>query len=115
VQAVLAGSAALIPVAMVFERDAVSPLAWVLATACAIHILMVAGEITLTHGTAHAHAATREMVRGTYAKFFWIGLLLAGVGLAAVWLPLPAAVAALAGLLAFEHAFVQAGQSVPLA
>ena len=115
VQAVLAGSAALIPVAMVFERDAVSPLAWALATACAIHILMVAGEITLTHGTAHAHAATREMVRGAYAKFFWIGLLLAGVGLAAVWLPLPAAVAALAGLLAFEHAFVQAGQSVPLA
>ena len=42
-------------------------------------------------------------------------MLLTVVGLVAPWMPLPAAAAGLAGLLAFEHSYVQAGQSVPLA
>ena len=35
--------------------------------------------------------------------------------LAAPWLPVASPLAALAGVLAFEHAHVQAGQAVPLA
>ena len=77
--------------------------------------LVTVGEITLTHGTAHAHLATVEMTRGKYASFFWISMLLTVAALAAPWLAVPAVVAGLIGLLAFEHAYVQAGQSVPLA
>jgi hypothetical protein len=36
-------------------------------------------------------------------------------GTLAPWLGAAAAVPALAGLLAYEHAYVQSGQSVPLA
>jgi Fe-S-cluster-containing dehydrogenase component/formate-dependent nitrite reductase membrane component NrfD len=114
-QAVLAGSGAMLLVASAVEPGAVRPLGWMFAGAGAVHLLMTVGEITLTHGTAHAHLATLEMTRGKYAMYFWVSILLVAVGLAAPWFPIPAVVAGLVGLLAFEHAYVQAGQSVPLA
>ena len=85
------------------------------AGAAALHLLLVLGELTLTHGTAHARAALAQMVRGRWAYWFWTGVILAAGGLAAPWFGPWAAVAALLGLLAYEHAYVQAGQSVPLA
>jgi len=115
VQALLAGSAILLPFMMAVESGGTSTVAWLLAGACLAHVIMVIGETTLVHGTAHAHAATREMTHGRYALYFRAGLLLVGLGIFAPWLPLLAAPAALIGLLAFEHAYVQAGQSVPLA
>jgi formate-dependent nitrite reductase membrane component NrfD len=115
VQALLAGSAVLLPVSMAVDPYAVAELAWLLAGASLVHVIMVIGETTLTHGTAQAHAATLEMTRGRYAGFFRVGLLLVALGILAPWWPLLAAPAALVGLLAFEHAYVQAGQSVPLA
>ena len=86
-----------------------------LAVAAGAHLLLVAGETTLPHVTAHAHLATVEMVRGRFARFFWAGLLLVAAAVAAPWIGVAAAPLALAGLLAHEHAYVQAGQSVPLA
>ena len=118
VQAVLAGSAVLIPVAMAVEPAAVAALAVLLAATCGTHLLMVAGEVTLGHPTAHAHLATWHMTHGRFRQWFWLGVALVAVGLVAPILPplAPvAAAAALAGLLAHEHAYVQAGQSVPLA
>jgi len=115
VQAVLAGSGVMLLVATAVDPGAVAPLAWMFAGAGAVHLLMTLGEVTLTHGTAHAHLATAEMTRGKYAKYFWLSMLLAAAGLCAPWLPVPAAAAGLVGLLAFEHAYVQAGQSAPLA
>lgn len=115
VQAVLAGAAAFLPVAAWRASPVVAPLALVLALSSAAHLLMVLGETTLTHVTAHARLALHEMVRGRYARFFWASIVLGLVGLAAPWAPTLGALAALAGLLAFEHAYVQAGQSVPLA
>ncbi len=115
VQAVLAGSAVLIPVAMALEPPAVPALAVLLAVACGLHLLMVAGEVTLGHPTAHAHLATWHMTHGRFRQWFWLGVALVGVGLLAPVLPAIAGAAALAGLLAHEHAYVQAGQSVPLA
>lgn len=114
-QSVLAGSAVLIPVALALEPSAVPTLAVLLAAACAIHLLLVAGEVTLPHPTAHAHLATWQMTRGRFRTWFWLGVALVGVGLIAPVMPPIAAAAALAGLLAHEHAYVQAGQSVPLA
>lgn len=115
VQAVLGGSAALVPVAIAFEPAAQIGLLATVAGASATHLLMVAGEASLTHVTAHARLAQHEMTRGRYARFFWTGAALVAVGVTAPWLGGWAALAALAGLLAHEHAYVQAGQSVPLA
>ncbi|MBI1759560.1 MAG: polysulfide reductase NrfD [Actinobacteria bacterium] len=118
VQAVLAGAGALLPFAVFMAPDAVSPLAWTLAGAALVHLLMVLGETTITHPTEHARLASHNMTHGRYRGYFWSGILLIAVALlapiatpATAWLALPA----LLGLLAHEHAYVQAGQSVPLA
>jgi Fe-S-cluster-containing dehydrogenase component/formate-dependent nitrite reductase membrane component NrfD len=114
--AILAGSAAMLPVlAWLSPGRAVTAAEITLAVAAAIHVLVVVGEITLPHVTAHAHLATEQMVRGRFARFFWPGLLLVAACAAAPWIGVAAAPLALTGLLAHEHAYVQAGQSVPLA
>jgi Fe-S-cluster-containing dehydrogenase component/formate-dependent nitrite reductase membrane component NrfD len=110
VQAVLVGAAALLPFG-----EAAAELRWVLAAAAATHLLLVLGEISLAHPTAHAHLATRELTRGRYARFFWPGLVLVAVAVAAPWIGVLAVAPALAGLLLHEHAYVQSGQAVPLA
>ena len=115
VQAVLAGAAALLPVDAALGAGARTELGWVLAAAALAHLLMVAGEVTLAHPTAHARLAAREMTAGRYAAWFRWGIVLVTAGLAAPLVGAWAAPLALAGLLAHEHAYVQAGQSVPLA
>jgi formate-dependent nitrite reductase membrane component NrfD len=115
VQALLAGSAAMLPVAIWLDAEAADALADVLAASCLVHLLLVAGEVTLTHPTAHARLAVEEMTEGPYRRFFWAGVTLVAIAFAAPWLGVVSAPLALAGLLAHEHAYVQAGQSVPLA
>ena len=116
VQALLAGAAATLPIA-----DWLSPAAAVtgaevlLAAAAAAHVLLALGEITGTHPTEHARLAAHAMTGGRYARFFWTGLGAAAVAVAAPWIGVTAVPFALLGLLAYEHAYVQAGQSVPLA
>jgi Ni/Fe-hydrogenase subunit HybB-like protein len=80
-----------------------------------LHLLLVLGEMTVGHPTAHAQAAAHEMTHGRFAIYFWSGIGLALVALTAPWLGPIAAMAALAAVLAHEHAYVQAGQWVPLA
>ena len=115
VQAAVAGSAGMLPFAVWLEPGAVVPLLWLLAAASLVHLLLVLSEVTLTHPTAHAHLASREMVRGRFARFFWSGIGMAAVGVFAPALGPVVAVGALLGLLLHEHAYVQAGQVVPLA
>jgi Fe-S-cluster-containing dehydrogenase component/formate-dependent nitrite reductase membrane component NrfD len=114
VQAVVAGAAALLIIAAWLEPDALPALARVTTVAVVVQLALVAAEITLAHPTAHARLAAREMTAGRYAGFFWGGLVLMAGALFAIWIWAVAALA-LAGLLAYEHAYVQAGQSVPLA
>jgi Fe-S-cluster-containing dehydrogenase component len=112
VQALLAGSAAL----MFFAPPSLeAPLAWVLGATSLVHLLMVWGEVTLTHPTAHARLAVWEMTRGRYAAFFRAGVALTLLAAFAPWLGVAAAPLALVGLALHEHAYVQAGQAVPLA
>jgi hypothetical protein len=80
-----------------------------------VHLLLIWGEATLPHGTAHARLAQWEMTTGRYSSWFWAGIVLSMTGLAAPWLGAWVAVPALIGLLAYEHAYVQAAQAVPLA
>jgi hypothetical protein len=107
VQAVLAGAAVTL-----IETPAAKVL---LAAAAAAHVLLTGSEIAVGHPTEHAHLAIKAMTTGRYAKFFWPGLIGAAVAVGAPWIGPVAIPFALLGLLAHEHAYVQAGQSVPLA
>ncbi|MGH9879791.1 MAG: 4Fe-4S dicluster domain-containing protein [Pyrinomonadaceae bacterium] len=101
------------------------PLLFILGVTSLLHVLMVWGEVSLTHPTAHARLAVWEMVRGRYRNDFWIGMALSILGGALPWLAIfsdinpwigvAGAPMALIGLMLYENAYVQAGQSVPLA
>jgi Ni/Fe-hydrogenase subunit HybB-like protein len=136
-QALLLGSAVLL-IAFVWVRglmvsdgvlDTVRPeiisLTWTLAITSLVHLLMVWGEVSLTHPTAHARLAIWELVRGRYKVEFWTGVTLSLLGglvpslavfhVIDMSLAVAGAPLALVGMMLFEHAYVQAGQSVPLA
>ena len=137
VQAALLGSAVLLPVSYWLwptTFDSLRPLMLLLAALSLVHVLMVWGEVSLSHATAHARIAIWEMTRGRYRNYFWRGLLLSIVGgllpllslsphlstryITPDWISMVAiagAPFALIGMMLYEHAYVQAGQSVPLA
>jgi formate-dependent nitrite reductase membrane component NrfD/ferredoxin len=131
VQALLLGSAVLLPVSGRLEPQTFTalsaevPLLWLLASSSLLHLLMIWGEVSLTHPTAHARLAIWEMVHGRYRNDFWVGIVLSFLGglvplLTLFGLLSPAigaggAPMALIGMMLFENAYVQAGQSVPLA
>jgi Fe-S-cluster-containing dehydrogenase component/formate-dependent nitrite reductase membrane component NrfD len=106
-------------------RSDVFDLLWVLAVSSLLHLLMIWGEVSLTHSTAHARLAIWEMVRGRYKSDFWIGMALSLLGGLLPWLAIfgyvstslavAGAPLALVGMMLYENAYVQAGQSVPLA
>jgi Fe-S-cluster-containing dehydrogenase component/formate-dependent nitrite reductase membrane component NrfD len=120
VQAVLLGSAVL----LLGYGPGITQV-WILAVASLVHLLMIWGEVSLTHPTAHARLAIQEMVHGRFRRDFWIGTILSLLGGALPWLALlgfvnlsigaAGAPLALVGMVLFENAYVQAGQSVPLA
>jgi len=115
-QCLLAGAAALIPLIEVFIADDYSHMTYpCLAGFAILNLLMIAGEVSLVHATAHARLAVDEMVKGRFARFFWTGIALMVLACLAPWIGTPAALFALAGLLLFEHAYLQSAQSVPLA
>jgi Fe-S-cluster-containing dehydrogenase component/formate-dependent nitrite reductase membrane component NrfD len=114
-QALLLGAAALALVGAAVPAVASPAYGWVVAGSALAHVLVVLLEHGQVHTTAHARVAARSMTHGRYARWFWPGLALMAAGLLAPWLGAAAAAAAMAGLLAYEHAYVQAGQSVPLA
>jgi Fe-S-cluster-containing dehydrogenase component/formate-dependent nitrite reductase membrane component NrfD len=117
VQATLLGAASLlVGVALGVGQPTAAPaLEVVLALSAGAHLVLVIGEFSLVHATEHAHLAATEIVRGTYASFFWLGAVLVALAVAAPWLGAAAAAPALVGLVAYEHAYVQGGQCVPLA
>jgi Fe-S-cluster-containing dehydrogenase component len=107
VQSALAGAAAILP----FAGD-IEAIAWIVCAAALAHLSLVAAEVTTGHVTDHAALAVRELTRD---RWFRAGALLVAAALAAPWIGVAAAPLALAGLFAHEHAYVQAGQAVPLA
>jgi Fe-S-cluster-containing dehydrogenase component/formate-dependent nitrite reductase membrane component NrfD len=129
VQAFLVGSAVMLPIAWLteptIENSVVSALTWVLVITSLVHLLMIWGEVSLVHPTAHARVAVWEMVQGRYKSDFWFGVGLSFLGGVLAWLGVSemlhpaigvgAAPLALIGMMLFENAYVQAGQSVPLA
>jgi Fe-S-cluster-containing dehydrogenase component len=115
VQALLAGAAGLLPFASVLERAAVAPLLAALSVSALLHVGFMMAETTTMHPTAHARLAVWEMTRGRYRGVFWASVALLVPAVFAPWVGMAAVPLALGGLLAYEHAYVQAGQAVPLA
>lgn len=115
VQAGLGGSAILLLFAVIFEPAMTSLLARTLSACSILHLFFVLGEVTLAHPTAHARLAVTAMLSGSLRSYFWTGAVLVALSLAAPWMGTPASLFALVGLLAYEHAYVQAGQITPLA
>lgn len=123
-QAVVAGCAALSLQSLWVPggEQAGELLRWLLAAGLAVHLVLALGEVALPHPTADAARAARQMASGAFrwqyrgglvAAAAALGLAAAGGGAGPGWVA-AASVVALLGLLAYEHAYVQAGQSVPL-
>ena len=115
IQAGVAGSAALLLAAAWWQPRTAGWLEWVLLGTCTAHVLLVLGEAGIGHPTEHARLAVHEMTRGAFAPVFWAGFGLVAAGMSAPVAGAWVAPLALAGLAAYEHAYVQAGQRVPLA
>lgn len=118
-QAVAAGAAVLVLLgpALDLTGPALRALEWSLAGGAAAG-LALAGADFAGRSTGNAEAARKALVRGEEARRFWtsvalgvLAVVLAAVGGAPA---LAAAPAALASLALYEHAFVRAGQLVPL-
>jgi Fe-S-cluster-containing dehydrogenase component/formate-dependent nitrite reductase membrane component NrfD len=115
VASVLAGAAALVIAAAFVAPGLVPLLTTIAAAATGFHLILIATEVLTPHPTAHARLAVREMVSGKYRIEFAAGVILQLLGLVSTPFRAEAAVLMLLGLLVYEHAYVGAGQAVPLA
>ena len=127
-QSAAEGSAAMLLVALIAGGDATTlrALGWTLAAASSLHLLLLVFEQLLTpSATLNHELAVRAIRHGAYRHLFWIGSLGLG-GVAPIALVVIAAtsgfslsllalasVVALAGGLAWEYVWVEAGQCVP--
>jgi formate-dependent nitrite reductase membrane component NrfD/ferredoxin len=115
VQALLVGISLVTIGALHYDPSHVDFLARVTSALAVLNLLLVIGESAMRHPTAKAHLAANEMIKGKYAGAFWLGIVLNAI---AIFTPLVGGILAIASLLCilpFEHAYVQAGQEVPLA
>ncbi len=129
VQALIAGSVAL--GLLSWALDAGSTLSKlftiVLLSAITVHVLLILVEVFGSHSNSHVSTAARYMSRGGLKDTFWGPFFLVGsiipIAMLCIALFAPAAqhallglagILALAGLFAYEHCFVVAGQVVPL-
>lgn len=126
VQAAMVGSAGLAIAALGTSIAAADArfVARVLFIAAALHLLMLLVEYGGRHPSRNAAEAAHMMVRGRYARLFWLAAAFAGLAVFAAafaWqgdhfgaAATPAAVLIAAALLVYESCFVRAGQDVPL-
>jgi Fe-S-cluster-containing dehydrogenase component/formate-dependent nitrite reductase membrane component NrfD len=122
VQAILAGSAVmlvLVPlVGMPAPLEGVARVAFALSLATDLLVLFFA-EMGMPHATEVAARAAHSIHAGKYARQFWGGAIFLGHAVPLAFFLLPAAflpgaaLCALVGLYAYEHAFVMAPQEVP--
>ncbi|MHB8577422.1 MAG: NrfD/PsrC family molybdoenzyme membrane anchor subunit, partial [Dehalococcoidia bacterium] len=126
--AIALGAAALTIIGAIGDAGATSlaSVARVLAVAAIVTGLLSLAEVVSRHATADAARAAHELGFGRFAVWFWAGAILCGAILplvaALLYLGAGAPVAVLvagslfclAGIAAFEWAWVLAGQVVPL-
>ncbi len=128
VQALIAGSALLMLVAVVVGSASIAFLSTLLAASIALGFAMVLAELYLPPIDENVRRAAELITSGALSPKFWGLSVLIGVivpiallwiafaesGIAAETLRFVAAIAALAGLAVFESIWIDAGQAVPL-
>ncbi len=126
VQALVAGAGLMLLASVLASATGpqVRLLLVVLVVGAAAHLLFLALEHVGQHPSRQAAVAARLLIFGPYARLFWLGgvavpalAMALGIGaLAGTVLAAGAVAGALVqpGLLAYEIAFVKAGQDVPL-
>ncbi|MEX2100525.1 MAG: 4Fe-4S dicluster domain-containing protein [Acidimicrobiia bacterium] len=114
VQSIVAGSAAVLLFQPLLDADETRSLHRALLVAIVVHVALTVSEVSRPHDSEHARLAVQHLVRGRRRRWFWAGLVLSVIGILAPIAPIAAA-PVLVGLLVHGHAYVQAGQSVPLA
>ena len=124
VRTVLAGSAValVLSVVLVWSGQWIAIAHWMLVGTLAAHLACLARHFRIGGLSADGRAAARNLTGGKYREYFWnaaiagtVAPIVLAVGLPTAGLAQVAAgLLALAGLAAYEHAYVQAGQSVPL-
>jgi Ni/Fe-hydrogenase subunit HybB-like protein len=123
-QSVAAGAAALLIAGLAVGGPGIGALAQLLALGLAAHLVILLFEHVLSPSPSRHHElATVTFLRGPYAGLFW-GVAIAAGGIVPLLLltavdptkliVFSAAVLALAGGVAWEYIWVEAGQSVPL-
>jgi formate-dependent nitrite reductase membrane component NrfD/ferredoxin len=129
IQSFVAGSGAMLIVAF-FLPDAperLSDVAWItFAVALLLDLFVIlVGEFSIPHASEVAARAAHEISHGHYKNMFWWGSVALGhvvplvLALATIWisgqtaLGAVAGLAAIAGLYAYEYAFVMAPQEIP--
>ena len=128
-QAALAGSAALGLLSWALNPGSTIStfLTVVLLSAITLNVLLILVEVFGSHSNNHVAIAARYMSRGGQKDIFWGPFFMIGsiitILMLCIALLVPAAqpallgfagILALAGLFAYEHCFVVAGQIVPL-
>ena len=101
-------------------------ITWILLGGVAATATLLLVELTAT-GSRHVELAVNSMTKGLYARQFWWGGVALGLVVPAVvatsllaaaadspLLLAAAGLSAIAGMFAYENAFIRAGQSVPL-
>jgi len=132
VQAVIGGTAALglLSWALGVGSTLTQMLDLVLLSAIVVHVLLVMVEVFGSHANKHIALAARYMSKGGLKEIFWGQFFVVGSMVPLVMLVIAlfvpavhpaqpvllgiAGLFALAGLFAYEHCFVTAGQIVPL-
>jgi formate-dependent nitrite reductase membrane component NrfD len=129
VQSFLAGSATLVLCAIHYGSGTVLSgflSRCCLASLCA-HGAFILAKTAIPGGNRRASEASRYIIQGPLALSFWLGAVFMGIivpvfllvleitgVISGAGLPLAAAAMALAGLLVYEHAYIRAGQALPL-
>jgi formate-dependent nitrite reductase membrane component NrfD len=129
IQSFVAGSGAILIVAL-FLPDApanLSEVAWIaFAVALLVDLFVIlVGEFSIPHASEVAARAAHEISHGHYRNMFWWGSIALGhvvplaLAIVTIWISGQAALgavaglAAIAGLYAYEYAFVMAPQEIP--
>ena len=123
VHSFMAGAAALALATFFFGNfETTAPyLGAVMTIGIAINLLTIIVELTMTHPTEDAELTVEMIIKGRYAKLFWLGAILLGNILPLALLlyggnemMLVASVLLLTGILITEKIWVEAPQKIPL-
>lgn len=123
VHAVVAGAAGVLLLGGAFDSEVLTVVArWALGLGLVVDLAMLMfGEFGIAHASEQAAKAAKMITHGKYRRHFWGGAILLGHVLPLLALVATenslvgalAALAALAGMFAYEYAFVMAPQELP--